>query len=214
MTPLLSHKSIEIIPDTKRPDKVWCFDTKGSFAVFNAISGKIEKPWTSLNITNNNTANDVGGNMIFSQCVENNESNFFCVCVGLSKTKIIGYKLVSTTQTVEGIFEIQVNDLLPSVTQVYTIKMHPTRSDLIGVSTDSGVLIIKVSPDHWAPQWKLISLTEDGDSVDSLKTFRDIDKISICWGPEEIDPISEEYEWKLVLIEKESKKMRLYTVKL
>lgn len=110
---------------------------------------------------------------------------------------ITGYGRNSTGTALDGIFEFNLKSDLKSSENIKSISVHPGRSDLLSLILDSGVMIVKVSKDNWNPE---------------ILLFQDFPCDTIQWGSEEDDPINGEKGCKIVLISKESKEMKLFTL--
>ena len=186
---------LEIAPDAKRPDRLWCFDQKGRYTVINAVNGRIESEWKAVNLSENNADDEVEVNLSTSK------EHLLIAC----RNYIYGYKMNSSSIDLDCIFtfdlsSVKVEDENGINLAIKSISIHPERSDLFGVLLqDSRVLVVQVSADHWKPEYKWIDKSED--LCDGMR-----------WGPEEIDPITGEIGSKLVLLAKESKKLQLYTI--
>lgn len=197
---LIGNSIAKIVADAKRPDRVWCFDAKGCFGVLNAVNGKLEVPWTGLIDENSSTG-------IVWDCSKER------VIVGRSVTTsndnetewIVTGFAYNGNGGMEGVFEFNLRSDLHVNDQnvnVLSLSIHPTRPDLFAIIMSSRVLIVKVSSDNWNPETLLIDDIDTNSVGDSV----------IQWGPEEIDSISGEKGCKVVLIGKESKRVKLYTL--
>jgi hypothetical protein len=175
-----------ILPDSKRPDRLWCFDEKGTFAVLNAITGKLEVPWKP--ITNMETS----GVLLYDCSMER-------IVLGRMDDKIswiiTGYG--RNPSGLDGIFEFNLKSDLKCYDNLRNFAIHPDRTDLLALILDTSVLIVKVSQDNWNPETILL---------------QDCRCDAIQWGPEENDPINGERGCKIVLVDKESKQMKLFTL--
>lgn len=110
---------------------------------------------------------------------------------------ITGYGRNSIGTALEGIFEFSLKSDFKCSENIKNISIHPERSDLLGLILDSGFMVVKVSKDNWNPEILLL---------------QDCPCDTIQWGSEEDDPISGEKGCKIVLISKESKEMKLFTL--
>ena len=175
-----------LLPDAKRPDRLWCFDEKGSFSVLNAVTGKLEVAWKP--ITNMETS----GVLLYDCSMER-------IVLGRMDDKagwiISGYG--RNPSGLDGIFEFNLKSDLKCDDHMRNLSIHPDRNDLLALILDTSVLIIKVSQDNWNPETILL---------------QDCRCDTIQWGPEENDPINEERGCKIVLVDKESKQMKLFTL--
>lgn len=97
----------------------------------------------------------------------------------------------------DGIFEFNLKSDLKCCDPLKNISIHPNRSEILALILDTSVLIVKISQDNWNPETLLL---------------QDCRCDTIQWGPEEDDPINGERGCKIVLIDKESKQMKLYTL--
>ena len=188
---LKSSFTLGIVPDQKRPDRLWCFNDKGAYTILNAVTGKLEVPWKFVFISE--IAED--GAIYYASSTER-------ILTGRSDGDdwiITGYSRNLTD--LEGVFEFSLNsDLLKEKkSMLKSVCTHPDQSDLIALILKQSVLIVKVSNDHWKPEILLLP-DEDCDSIQ--------------WGPIEDDPISGEKGCKVVLIDKETKCIKLYTLTL
>ena len=175
-----------ILPDAKRPDRLWCFDEKGHFAVLNAVTGKFEVPWKS--ITNAKTS----GVLLY-------DSNMDRIVISRMDADsgwiITGYG--RGTGSLDGIFEFSLKSDLNCAENLKSLSIHPERNDLLALILENSLLIVKVSQDNWNPE--TISLPEM--RCDTIQ-----------WGPEENDPITGEKGCKIVLVNRETKQMTLFTL--
>lgn len=176
-----------ILPDAKRPDRLWCVDENGSFAVLNAVNGKLEVPWKPI-ITNM----EISGVSLY-------DCNPERIVLGRMNDKaawiITGYG--RNPSDLDGIYEFNLKSDLKCDEQLRNLSIHPDRNDLLALILENSVLIVKVSQDNWNPETLLL---------------QDCRCDTIQWGPEEDDPINGEKGCKIVLIDKESKQMKLFTL--
>lgn len=176
-----------ILPDAKRTDRLWCFDEKGSFAVLNAVTGKLEITWKPI------TNMEISGVALLYDC------NMERIVLGRMDDKsgwiITGYE--RNPSGLDGIFEFNLKSDLKCDDQLRNLSIHPDRNDLLALILESSVLIVKVSQDNWNPETILLEQSR----CDTMQ-----------WGPEESDPISGESGCKIVLIDKESKQFKLLTL--
>lgn len=182
----------KIVSDAKRPDRLWCFDEKGSFAVLNAVTGKLEVPWTAF----------VQGAGIVYDCSKERILVARQAGDAESDTRdwiVTGYSRNAGGTGLEGVFEFNLRtDLHVESESVRSLSIHPDRPDLFSLILTKTVLIVKVSSDNWNPETTTIPGDCAGDTVQ--------------WGPEEDDPISGERGCKVVVIWREGKLIRLYTL--
>lgn len=179
--------------DQKRPDRVWCFDTTGSFTILNAMTGKLEVPWRLISEKKCSALlYDCSiERIIIARSYKNDEDQ------SGGDWFITGYLRNGTS--LDGVFEFSLKNDLLIQQQLKSISIHPCQCDLIALIFDTNdILIVKVSQDHWSPSTLLIPAAIE---IDSLH-----------WGPCEDDPITGERGCKIVTIGKENKLIRLYTI--
>ena len=110
---------------------------------------------------------------------------------------VTGYGRNSNGTGLDGIFEFSLKSDLKIEEALKAISIHPERNDLLALILEKSLLIVKVSQDNWNPETLLL---------------QDCQCDTIQWGPEEDDPISGERGCKIVIISKENKEMKLFTL--
>lgn len=182
--------------DQKRPDRLWCFDDRAHFTILNAVTGKLEVPWKPI-FEGQQACSTIHYDcskerILVARFVE--EDNDWII-TGFSRT----------SSGLEGAFEFSLkSDLIKSdknnevhAVELKSISIHADRPDLLALILKDSIVFVKVSLDHWKPEILSINCAD----CDSLH-----------WGPTEDDPINGEKGCKVVLIAKESKQIKLYTL--
>ena len=213
--PLICFLFADIAPDPKRPDRLWCFDDKGLYGILNGVTGKLELEgiWKPLPLE---------PVVDYYNCVHSLERILVCQGTDGGDYLLTGFERSSSGIGLDGIFKFKLKaDLLKdnndndkdkynveSVCRVRGISIHPDdRLNLFSVTLETGILIVKVSKDHWRPETILFPNNPTNNETGHL-----LPDTTIQWGPEEEDPITGEKGCKVVLIEEETKIMRLYTL--
>lgn len=187
----------------------------------NGVTGKLELEgiWKPLPLESpKDNATDV---VDYYCCAHSSERILVCKGSDGEDYLLTGFERNSSGTGLDGIYKFKLKadllkgnndnykdkDNVESVDRVRGISIHPDDNlNLFSVMLETGILIVKVSKDHWRPETIFFPNLISNEAVDlSFDT-------TIQWGPEEEDPITGEKGCKVVLIGEETKIMRLYTL--